>query len=88
MQLVVVHPVLVILVGRHGEREGPHAVFAPVGQLHLQRDGVSHLAVHHDIAVAKLAVNEDICKSRKKFRVILDSCFRTCMKIRRLKKKK
>lgn len=71
LQLIVVHPVLVILVGRHGEGEGPHAVLAPVGQLHLQRDGVTHLAVHHDITVAKLAVDEDICKARKSFHIML-----------------
>ena len=89
LQLIVVHPILVILVGRHGESEGPHAVFAPVGQLHLQRDGVSHFAVHHDITVAKLAVNEDICKSRKQFHIMLDSCFRNCMHLdRKLNKKK
>lgn len=63
LQLIVVHPILVILVGGHGESKGPHAVFAPVGQLHLQWDGVPHFAVHHDITVTKLAVNEDICKS-------------------------
>jgi len=66
LQVIVVHPILVILVGGHGESEGPHTVFAPVGQLHLQRDGVSHFAVHHDITVAKLAINKDICKPKKK----------------------
>lgn len=79
LQLIVVHPILVILVGRHGESEGPHAVLAPVGQLHLQRDGVAHLAVHHDITVAKLAVNKDICKARKQFYVTLGFCFKNCM---------
>lgn len=76
LQLIVVHPILVILVGHHGESEGPHTVFAPVGQLHLQRDRVSHFAVHHDITVTKLAINKDICKSRKQSLRILASWFR------------
>lgn len=65
LQLIVVHPILVILVGRHGEREGSHAVLAPVRQLHLQWDRVTDFAVHHHVTVTELAIDEDICKARR-----------------------
>lgn len=65
LQVIVVHPILVILVGHHGQSKGSHAVLAPVGQLHLQGDRVPHLAGYHSVTVTDLAINQDVCKSRK-----------------------
>lgn len=89
LQVVVVHPILVILVGHHGQSKGSHAVLAPVGQLHLQGDGVPHLAGHHSITVTHLAINQDVCKSRKRVLIRLDTCCRNIINLeRRLNQKK
>lgn len=61
VQVIVVHAVLVVLEGDHGEGEGPHAAWAPVGQSHLQADGVAYAAGCR-LAVTRLSVHQHICK--------------------------
>lgn len=64
MQVIVVHAVLVVLEGDHGQGEGPHAARAPVGQPDLQADGVAHPAGRR-LAVTGLAVHQHVCKGHK-----------------------
>lgn len=63
MQVVVACPILVVLEGRHSEREGPHAARAPVGQPHLQTHGVAHPA-GRGLTVTGLSVHQHICKGQ------------------------
>lgn len=64
VQVVVVHAVLVVLEGGHGEGEGAHAARAPVGQPHLQTHGVAHPA-GRGLTVAWLSVHQHICKGHR-----------------------
>lgn len=64
VQVVVVHAVLVVLVGDHGEGKGPHAAQAPVGQPHLQAYGVAHPAGCR-LAVTRLSVHQHVCKGHR-----------------------
>lgn len=68
VQIVVVHPILVVLEGDHGEGEGPHATGTPVSQPHLQVYRVTDLAGSCCLTVTWLPVHQHICKRWKTIR--------------------
>lgn len=65
LQVVVLDPVLVVLVGHHGQSQGAHRVLAQIGQPHLQAHSVTHVTVGNDIAVTWLPVHQHIWKHRR-----------------------
>lgn len=62
LQVVVLDPVLVVLIGHHSQSQGAHWVLAQVGQSDLQAHGVTHFTVGDDVAVTRLPIHQHICK--------------------------